>query len=36
MPADAQIHVRDSKDTTIAPLSASPAAWTAFIEHTSA
>ncbi|MBO8192258.1 DUF397 domain-containing protein [Streptomyces oryzae] len=28
-----QIHVRDSKDTSIPSLSISPAAWSAFIAH---
>ncbi|MEU1471549.1 DUF397 domain-containing protein [Streptomyces sp. NPDC005761] len=28
------VHVRDSKDVTLPALTLSPAAWTAFLEHT--
>ncbi|MFE9818851.1 DUF397 domain-containing protein [Streptomyces sp. NBC_00236] len=28
------IHVRDSKDLTVPPLTLSPAAWAAFLKHT--
>ena len=28
----ARVHVRDSKDTTRAPLAVDPTAWTAFVE----
>ncbi|WP_023590419.1 DUF397 domain-containing protein [Streptomyces thermolilacinus] len=32
--APATVHVRDSKDTTRAPLAVDPTAWAAFIEFT--
>lgn len=30
------VHIRDSKDTGIRPLTVSPAAWSAFTAHTAA